>query len=119
MSADAASLKPPPSRERRVNSAKARLTPSGPQKEQYDAERATKEARERVKSAKAIREKHEGSGRMFPRPKSRSGKERFTSSYSTDFYGKPFIPPAELRPTSPTRRNNPHPAKVRPAIATT
>lgn len=112
MSSDAASLQPPPSRERRARSAKARLNPTTPQKEQFDTERTMKEARERGKSAKAIREKHEGSGRMFPRPPSRSARERFTSSYSTEFHSKAFHPPAELRPTSPTRRNNPHPTKA-------
>ena len=111
----------PSKRERRVHSARARLTPD---KDKYDSfrqqqqqqEALTKEARERATSAKAIKDKHHGSSKLFPRPPSRSSRERFTSSYSKDFDGT-FLPPAELRPTSPTRRNNPHPAKVKPYIS--
>ena len=105
-----------------MRSAKARLTP---EKDKYESfrqqqrqESLRKEARERATSAKAIRDKHHGSAKLFPRPPSRSSRDRFTSSYSKDFDGT-FLPPAELRPTSPTRRNNPHPAKVYIYIKTT
>ena len=96
---------------RRVQSAKARLTPT---KQQADlAAPSSSLAREAQASARAIREKHNASGKVFPRPKSRSGaKERFSTMYSKDFDGT-FAPAAELRPTSPTRRHNPHPGKVR------
>ena len=93
---------------RRVKSAKARLTPTDTKPSKQDV---VKEAKERLASAKAIREKHSGSGKVFPRPDPRASKERFSTMYSKDFDGS-FAPAAELRPTSPTRRNNPHPGKV-------
>lgn len=100
-------IKRPSTRERRVNSAKARLTPD---LSLLAAEREyiVKEAKERAKSAKNIKNKHKASGKMFPQA---SGKSRFTTMYATDYDGT-FVPPAEPRPTSPTRRNNPHPGKV-------
>ena len=100
------------SKDGRTKSAKARITFPGPEKAEFDKKGVAKEARERAKSAKAIREKHLGSTKIFPRPPSRSSKGRFTTLYCSDFDGS-FVPPAELRPTSPTRRNNPHPGKVR------
>lgn len=104
----------PSTRERpRSRSAKARLTPPGPETVAMLADRdaVVKEARERAKSAKVIRGKHTASSKVFPaRPSSRANKDRFTSMYSSDFDGS-FTAPPELRPTSPTRRNNPHPAK--------
>ncbi|CAI8058457.1 hypothetical protein GBAR_LOCUS31792 [Geodia barretti] len=90
---------------RRVRSAKARLTPTQP-----PSGLLTKEALERQASAKANRDKHNGSEKVFPRPGSRSSKERFSTMYSKDFDGT-YAPAAELRPTSPTRRHNPHPGK--------
>ena len=93
---------------RRVRSARARLTPTQP----LDTSSSlAKEALERQASAKAIREKHNGSDKVFPRPKSRGSKERFSTMYSKDFDGA-YAPAADLRPTSPTRRHNPHPGKV-------
>lgn len=100
----------------RSRSAKARLTPSGPESTTFAFNKGTitredvlKEAKERAKSAKLIRGKHTASTQLFP--SQRSSKERFTSMYSTDYDGT-FASPPDLRPTSPTRRNNPHPAKV-------
>ena len=111
----------PSTRDRkRPQSARARLTPApppgpAPQFTSLKSEKIAKEAKERVKSAKAIKNKHTSSAGVFSeRPPSRSapsGFKRFTSMYSKDFDGT-FVPPAEIRPTSPTRRNNPHPAKV-------
>ena len=94
----------------RSRSARARLISpvSGRVGPSLDREALVKEAKERAKSAKMIRGKHTGSSKVFPGHKS---KDRFTSMYSTDFDGS-FAPAPELRPTSPTRRNNPHPAKV-------
>lgn len=114
----------PSTRDRkRPQSARARLTPApppGPAPSQQFAslksEKIAKETKERVKSAKAIKNKHTSSAGVFVsdmRPPSRSAPssfKRFTSMYSKDFDGT-FVPPAEIRPTSPTRRNNPHPAK--------
>lgn len=94
---------------RRVKSARARLTPTQ-QLDKSPTIDAAKEAQERVLSAKAIRDKHNGSTKVFPRPSSRASKERFSTVYSKDFEGS-FAPAAELRPTSPTRRHNPHPGK--------
>lgn len=103
--------KRPGTRERpRSRSARARLTPPGPESTglAFDREAVIREAKERAKSAKLIRGKHTASTKVFP---GQASKERFTSMYSTDFDGA-FSSPSELRPTSPTRRNNPHPAKV-------
>lgn len=98
--------KRPSTRERRVHSAKARLTPD---KSNYlEREKILREAKERTKSAKQIKDKHKLSAKMFAGP---SSKGRFTSQYSSDFEGT-FVSPPEPRPTSPTRRNNPHPGKV-------
>ena len=100
---------------RRIKSAKARLTPTQPSEGRsspVSRKEVSKDAQERVLSAKAIRDKHHGSTKVFPRPASRASKERFSSVYSKDFEGS-FAPAAELRPTSPTRRHNPHPGKVR------
>ena len=100
---------------RRIKSAKARLTPTQPpegKSSPVSRKEVSKDAQERVLSAKAIRDKHHGSTKVFPRPASRASKERFSTVYSKDFEGS-FAPAAELRPTSPTRRHNPHPGKVR------
>ena len=108
-----AELKRPSTRER-SHSAKARLTPPYATPEPNQNEMILKEAKERAKSAKAIKSKHKSSSGMFVQPSKHAGnKSRFTSMYSQDFDGT-FVPPAEIRPTSPTRRNNPHPAKVSP-----
>lgn len=98
----------------RSHSAKARIT--HPPVSIISKEMIAKEANEIAKSAKAIKSKHTSSAGMFvPRPPSRSAPggsgRRFTSMYSQDFEGS-FVPPAEIRPTSATRRNNPHPTKV-------
>ena len=103
---------------RRVKSAKARLTPTQPPEAKSSAvgkQQVSKEVQERVPSAKAIRDKQNASAKVFPRPESRASKERFASQYSKDFEGS-YAPAAELRPTSPTRRHNPHPGKVRSAF---
>ncbi len=88
----------------------ARLTPPGPK---FEEENIAKQAKERVKSAKANKSKHTSSAGVFVRPPSRAkgAPPRFKTMYSQDFDGT-FVPPAEPRPTSPTRRNNPHPTKV-------
>ena len=104
----------------RSRSAKARLTPSRSEsatnKGGVIREDVLKEARERAKSAKLIRGKHTASTQVFPAHRSvKSNKERFTSMYSTDYDGT-YVSPPELRPTSPTRRNNPHPAKVSSSV---
>ena len=102
----------------RSHSAKARVTPPSGPPVVVSKEQIAKEARERAKSAKAIKSKHTSSSGMFlPRPPSRSapaaGKARFRTMYSQDFdRDGTFVPPAEIRPTSATRRNNPHPTKV-------
>lgn len=74
---------------------------------------SAKERKKRVKSAKLNREKQNSSTKVFPRPQSAEKKERYTSIYNKDFEGS-YIPPTEPRPTSPTRRNNPHPSQVLP-----
>lgn len=102
----------PPTRDRRVKSAKARLTPPVPEISEMK-EMMAKLSKERVNSARAIKNKHTSSGGVFAGklPAAAGGKARFTSMYSQDFDGT-YVPPSEIRPTSPTRRNNPHPSKV-------
>ena len=57
--------------------------------------------------------KNEDSKKVFPRTKDTDVaiKERYLSQYNRDFEGA-YISPSEPRPTSPTRRNNPHPSQV-------
>ena len=92
----------------RVKSATARLTPTESQKPKQNNEQS---AKERVKSARLNREKNDSSKKVFPRPITAEKKERYTSIYNKDFEGT-YLPPTEPRPTSPTRRNNPHPTQV-------
>ena len=99
--------KRPSTRERRAHSAKARLTPDRAASS-LEREKILREAKERTKSAKQIKDKHKTSAKMFA---GSSSKGRFTSMYSSDFEGT-YVSPPEARPTSPTRRNNPHPGKV-------
>lgn len=104
----------------RSRSARARLSSAGHGRvgPSFDRDALVMEAKERATSAKMIRGKHTNSTKVFPGQQNvKSGKERFTSMYSTDFDGS-FAAPPELRPTSPTRRNNPHPAKVSYSAAT-
>lgn len=93
---------------RRSKSAKARLTPTEPMKPKQDLSQS---AKERAEFALLNREKNESSKKVFPRPSSGDKKERYRTIYNKDFEGS-FITPLEPRPTSPTRRNNPHPSKV-------
>ncbi len=72
---------------------------------------SVKERQKRVSSATVNRDKNNASKKVFPRPGSADKKERYTSIYNKDFEGS-FLPPTEPRPTSPTRRNNPHPSQV-------
>ena len=65
----------------------------------------------RIDSAKLNREKNESSKKVFPQPTSDKTKERYRSIYNKDFEGS-YTTPLEPRPTSPTRRNNPHPSQV-------
>lgn len=89
----------------RSHSAKSRPPP------QMMSSQVAKETKERIMSAKAIKNKHTSSAGLFVPPPPASIGRRFTSMYAQDFDGT-FVPPADLRPTSPTRRNNPHPTKV-------
>lgn len=107
-------LERPRTREKRPrsHSAKARLTPAPPPRPPHGSHKNGGIVEERIKSAKAIRDQHTSSAAVLACPPSKSaGLKRFTSMYSKDFDGT-FVPPAEIRPTSPTRRNNPHPGKV-------
>lgn len=72
---------------------------------------SVKERQKRVSSARLNREKNNSSKKVFPRPGSAEKKERYTSIYNRDFEGT-YQRPTEPRPTSPTRRNNPHPSQV-------
>ena len=95
----------------RIKSATARLTPPGLQKPLQIQQAGVKERQKRVSSAKLNREKQNSSKKVFPRPSSAEKKERYKTVYNKDFEGM-YQPPTEPRPTSPTRRNNPHPSQV-------
>ena len=101
----------PQSRDRRTKSAIARLTPPEPEKPKQSHQLGAKEREKRVKSASLNREKNQSSKKVFPRPSSGDKKERYRTIYNKDFEGT-YISPVEPRPTSPTRRNNPHPTQV-------
>lgn len=106
----------PGSRSRRIKSATARMiTPPDPShliKPTFPGGPSVKEKDKRVDSAKLNREKNESSKKVFPPPSSNEkNKERYRSIYNKDFEGT-YMTPLEPRPTSPTRRNNPHPSHV-------
>eukprot|EP00731_Ephydatia_muelleri_P016259 Em0009g683a len=100
----------PPSQEGRVKSAHIGPVPPSPTQARFDRQEVVHEARLRASSAKAIRDKHITSKKVFPRQPLKDPKEHYTTMYAQNFDGK-FVPPPEPRPTSPTRRNNPHPSK--------
>ena len=66
----------------------------------------------RVKSARETKLEQERSD-VFPRAEPCAGKGAWGRTQYDDDFGKkhPFTP-VPVRPVSPTRRNNPHPAKV-------
>lgn len=104
--------KRPLSRDGRTKSATARLkTPLEGQSKHRGAAKNERGQKQRVKSARLNRDKHESSKKVFPRPSS-ADKERYRTQYARDFEGARHITPISARPTSPTRRNNPHPTKV-------
>ena len=107
----------PSTRERRIKSAKARLTPPHPPTDPRDMDKLLKKmTKERVNSATANKTKHTSSAGVFQTKPAKDytaedRKKRFATMYSLDFDGS-YVPPPDLRPTSPTRRNNPHPSQV-------
>lgn len=107
----------------RPKSAAARLTPPVPLTIDYALTeppkpkhgQGDKDVKKRVHSARGNKMKNEDSKKVFPRSIKDTGlavKERYRSQYNKDFEGS-YISPVEPRPTSPTRRNNPHPSQVR------
>ena len=98
----------------RISSAKARLS-TPPEQTVMDEDRVKQDYKQRVQSAQQIRDAHTRAKKptVFSQKKGKKGekKERFSTSYSKDFRGS-VVPPPVARPTSPTRRNNPHPTKV-------
>ena len=68
----------------------------------------------RVKSARETRLEQERSD-IFPPPVAGSGAGSGwgRTQYDDDYGRKEPVKPVPVRPVSPTRRNNPHPAKVR------
>ena len=97
--------KRPRSRDGRTKSATARL--KTPPESHFS--KPTKSMR--GNSALLNRDKQVSSKKVFPRPSS-ADRERFRTQYARDYEGS-FVFPTSARPTSPTRRNNPHPTKVR------
>lgn len=69
----------------------------------------------RINSARENRKGHEAS-RVFPAVQGRE-PDRLKSRYSVEYCAKKLSSPTRARPLSPTRMNNPHPAKVRNAVA--
>ena len=101
----------PPSQDGRLKMAHTEPVLPSPTQLKFDRQEVVHEARLRASSAKAIRDKHITSKKVFPRHHLKDPKEHYTTMYANDFDGK-YVPPPEPRPTSPTRRNNPHPSKV-------
>lgn len=97
----------------RVSSAKARLSTPPEQTPWHDGQ-VKEEYQQRVKSAALIRDAHTRTGKsMFKPPKEMKTekRERYSTSYGNHFTGTSARPPS-ARPSSPTRRNNPHPTQV-------
>ena len=97
----------------RVSSAKARLS-TPPEQTPWDDGQVMQEYQQRVKSAALIRDAHTRTGKsMFkpPSEKKAEKQERYSTSYSNHYTGTAVRPPS-ARPSSPTRRNNPHPTQV-------
>ena len=66
----------------------------------------------RVKSALESKREQEASD-IFPRvARGQLGPEWAVTKYSEDYGPKKRVTPVPVRPVSPTRMNNPHPAKV-------
>jgi len=105
---------------RRVKSAVARLSPlSEDQSLQLQDEQAViqKEFKQRTTSAQNIRKQHTSSRKVISEVTGPEKQDRFKTMYSADFRGK-YVTPPECRPTSPTRRHNPHPSRVSSYIET-
>lgn len=102
------------SKRRRVKSAVARLSPL-PEKQSDHLEDETKviqkEFKQRTTSAQNIRKQHTSSKKVISGGAGPERQDRFKTMYSADFRGK-YVTPPECRPTSPTRRHNPHPSRV-------
>ena len=99
---------------RRIKSAVARLSPVSedrPAQMQDEQKVIQKEFKQRTTSAQNIRKQHTSSRKVISDTRGPEKKDRFKTMYSADFRGK-YVTPPECRPTSPTRRHNPHPSRV-------
>ena len=99
---------------RRVKSAVARLSPLPENQSDHlqdELKVIQKEFKQRTTSAQNIRKKHTSSRKVISGGKGPEKQDRFKTMYSADFRGK-YVTPPECRPTSPTRRHNPHPSRV-------
>ena len=106
--------KHPKPKRRRVKSAVARLSPlPEDQRSQVQDELKViqKEFKQRTTSAQNIRKQHTTSRKVISGGTGPEKQDRFKTMYSADFRGK-YVTPPECRPTSPTRRHNPHPSRV-------
>ena len=104
----------PKPKRRRVKSAVARLSPlPEDQRSQVQDELKViqKEFKQRTTSAQNIRKQHTTSRKVISGGTGAEKQDRFKTMYSADFRGK-YVTPPECRPTSPTRRHNPHPSRV-------
>lgn len=99
------------SKRRRVKSAVARLSPLPEDRVQDELKVIQKEFKQRTTSAQNIRKQHTSSRKVITGATGPEKKDRFKTMYSADFRGK-YVTPPECRPTSPTRRHNPHPSRV-------
>ena len=68
----------------------------------------------RVRSARETRESHESSMEVFPELEEAKKKDKSwgRTQYGDNYGPKSPVTPVPVRPVSPTRRNNPHPAQV-------
>lgn len=99
---------------RRVKSAVAKLSPlpeDQPDQMQDELKVIQKEFKQRTTSAQNIRKQHTSSRKVITGAPGPEKQDRFKTMYSAEFRGK-YVTPPECRPTSPTRRHNPHPSRV-------
>ena len=111
--ADGAKQNTKPKR-RRVKSAVARLSPLPENQSDHlqdEMKVIQKEFKQRTTSAQNIRKQHTSSKKVISGGAAPGRQDRFKTMYSADFRGK-YVTPPECRPTSPTRRHNPHPSRV-------
>lgn len=101
---------------KRLRSAGGRLQTLAAEQEGEGRARGERKSR-RVRSARETRQAHESSSEIFPQVEEGEKDSSWGRTQYDDDYGpKQPVTPVPVRPVSPTRRHNPHPAQVRERI---